>query len=248
MNRHAQSIPCKKCPLQGRPGLRELDECQLEYMQDFKRGEMAIARGGMVFEQGQAGPHLYTVLEGVLIRYRSLDDGRRQIVNFMFPGDLIGLQGAFDGPSNHAVEVLVDSRLCIFDRSTFPEFIGSHPRLAYDITWLAAKEETQLEEHLVSLGQRTAKERLVYLAVWLVDRAQKSGIAGKGNTLTIPITQTQVADMLGLSLVHTNRTMRALLSEGLVEWTPGEICVPDMEAACDFAKFTHEPDSKRPFL
>ncbi|WFL76114.1 Crp/Fnr family transcriptional regulator [Altererythrobacter arenosus] len=248
MNRRAQAVACRNCPLQKQPRLRTLDERQIDYLQDFKRGEMSVEREGMVIEQGQFGPHLYTVLEGVLIRYRTLDDGRRQIVNFVFPGDLIGLQSAFEGPANHAVEALVEARLCMFERKSFPEFIGQHPRLAYDIVWLAAAEETQLEEHLVALGQRTAKERLVYLAVWLVDRAQISGISDKGNTLTLPITQSQVADMLGLSLVHTNRTLRALLDSGLVEWRPGEIHIPDMDAACEFAQYERDTELERPFI
>ena len=241
-------VACRNCPLRKQPGLRDLDEKQVEYLQEFKRGEMSIEKGGMLVEQGQVGPHLHTILHGVLLRYRSLEDGRRQIVNFMFPGDLVGLQSAFEGPANHAVEALLDTRLCLFERTSFPEFIGSHPRLAYDIVWLAAKEETQLEEHLVALGQRTAKERLVYLAVWLVDRATKSGLCDKANTVALPITQTQIADMLGLSLVHTNRTLRALLKEKLVEWRPGEIHVPDMEKACEFAQFTYDPEGKRPFI
>lgn len=248
MNRRSQTVACKNCPLQKQPRMRSLDDKQVEYLQEFKRGEMTVEREGMVIEQGQFGPHLYTVLEGVLIRYRSLEDGRRQIVNFMFPGDLIGLQSAFDGPASHAVEALIDARLCMFERGNFPEFIGSHPRLAYDIVWLAAAEETQLEEHLVALGQRTAKERLVYLAVWLMDRAQTSGISDKHNKLSLPITQAQVADMLGLSLVHTNRTLRALLSDGLVEWRPGEICIPDMDAACEFAQYSRDLEGERPFI
>ena len=66
---------------------------------------------------------------------------------------------------------------------------------------------------------------MAYLAVWLLDRALDTGIAGKGNSLELPITQQQIADMLGLSLVHTNRTIKALERDGTVEWRPGELCV-----------------------
>lgn len=228
--------------------MRPLDEAQLHYMQNFKSGESTIKRGGLLIEQGQQGRHLYTLLDGVLIRYRSLDDGRRQIVNFLFPGDLVGLQAAFDDKSSHSVEALLDSRLCLFDRERFPNFIAEHPRLAYDLVWLCAKSETQLEEHIVALGQRTAKERVAYLAVWLVDRAIGSGIAIKGRTIKLPIKQAQIADMLGLSLVHTNRTIKALKKEGLVEWQPGELTVADMAAACDFAQYERDASKKLPYI
>lgn len=248
MNTVATQIPCKECPLQDCSGLRELDEYQLEYMQEFKQGELAVDRGSLILEQGRANQHLFTVLEGVLIRFRSLEDGRRQIVNFMFPGDLIGLQGAFDEPSSHSVESLLDARLCLFTRGDFHSLIKEHSRLGFDITWLAAKEESALEEHIVALGRRSAKERVCYLAVWLVERALATGLAGDDNLIKLPITQAQVADMLGLSLVHTNRTIKALDREGLVEWKPGEICVPDMDRASEFAKLDRSLFGNRPFI
>lgn len=239
---------CLNCPLQDCRGLRPLEQKQRAYMTDFKDGEVRCERGDTILCEGDHARSLYTVLEGVLIRYRSLEDGRRQIVNFMFPGDLVGLQGAFDEPASHTVEALIPARMCVFPRSDFTSLIKEHPRLGYDLTWLAAKEETELEGHIVSLGQRSAKERVVYLATWLLDRALATGIADEGNKLSIPVTQSQIADMLGLSLVHTNRTIRALDREGLVEWSPRELCVPDLEKASDFSGFDRSGRGSRPFI
>lgn len=221
---------------------------ELDYIQSYKAGDFAVNRGAVIVEQGVVIRHLHTVLEGVLIRYRTLEDGRRQIVNFMFPGDLIGLQGAFEEPSAHSVEALLEVRLCRFNRDDFISLVKNHPQLAYDLTWLAAKEETALEEHIVALGQRSAKERVAYLAVWLIDRALDTCMAGKGNSFRLPITQAQIADMLGLSLVHTNRTLRTLENEGLVVWKPGELSVPDLDAACDYAQYQRAGSNNRPFI
>ncbi len=198
--------------------------------------------------EGERYRRLYTVLEGVLIRSRSLEDGRRQIVNFMFPGDLVGLQGAFDEPSSHTIEALIDARLCKFPRADFSRLIVEHPRLGYDLTWLAAKEETALEGHIVSLGQRSARERVAYLAVWLLDRALSTCMAAEGDPLRIPITQAQIADMLGLSLVHTNRTIRQLEREGLVAWKSRKIVIPDIARAAEYAQFDLGADRQRPFI
>lgn len=243
-----QATACKDCPLQKIEGLRPLEEQQLDYMQEFKQGEALIDDGDVLLTESEPHPHLYTLLDGVMIRYRSLEDGRRQIVNFMFPGSLVGLQGAFDEPLGHSIEALTPARLCRFARTRFTKLLSEHPRLGYDVIWLAATEETDLEGHLVALGQRTAKERVAYLAVWLLHRALQTGLAGKDNSIELPIRQAQIADMLGLSLVHTNRTLRALDKEGLVEWRPGEICIPDMERAAEFAQFELPEDSTRPFI
>jgi len=144
----------------------------------------------------------------------------------MFPGDLVGLQGAFAEPAGHTIEALLPTRVCDFSRGDFHALIVEHPHLGYDLTWLAAKEERALEEHIVSLGQRTARERVAHLAVWLLDRALATGMAEDDHTVALPITQSQVADMLGLSLVHTNRTIKALERSGEVVWRSGSIAVP----------------------
>lgn len=228
--------------------MRPLEAGQRAYMNTIKQGERLFGRGEAILREEEKARFLYTVLEGVLIRYRSLEDGRRQIVNFMFPGDLVGLQGAFDEPISHSVEALTDTRLCVFKRSDFVHLITENPRLGYDVTWLAAKDETALEGHIVSLGRRSAKERMVFLAVWLLDRAIATGVAQEGNVLQIPVTQSQIADMLGLSLVHTNRTIRALDRENLVQWEQREICVPDMNKASDFAGYELSRNGRRPFI
>ena len=240
-------VPCALCPLRDCPGLRPLDADQLAYMQQFKQGELRAGRGTPVLVQGERSAHVFSVLSGVLLRYKLLEDGRRQIVNFMFPGDLIGLQAAMGEPLTHSVEALTDATLCVFARERFPELIRTHPELGYDVIWLAAKEEQSLEEHLVALGQRTARERIAYLAVFLVQRAIETGIA-RGNSVTMTVTQSQIADMLGLSLVHTNRTLQSLRQANLIVWNLSEIQIADMAAARDFASFDEPPERARPYL
>lgn len=240
-------IPCVLCPLAACKGLRPLDDAQVAYMEKFKQGELSVDRGTQVLVQGQRSAHVFTVLEGVLIRFKLLEDGRRQIVNFMFPGDLIGLQAAMGEPLAHGVEALTGARLCVFARGRFAELVHNHPDLGYDVIWLAAKEEAALEEHLVALGQRTARERIAYLAVFLVQRAIETGLAN-GNSVTLSVTQTQIADMLGLSLVHTNRTLQTLRQSNLIMWNLSEIQIADMDAAREFARFDHPRDVRRPYL
>ncbi|MDG6077937.1 Crp/Fnr family transcriptional regulator [Erythrobacter litoralis] len=126
--------------------------------------------------------------------------------------------------------------------------MSENPRLGYDVIWLAAKEGTSLEQHLVSLGQRNAKERVAYLAVWLMDRARATGLADRSNRLDFAITQTQISDMLGLSLVHTNRTIRALDQEGIVIWRAKEIDIPNFDRAAKFADYESSEMHGRPFI
>lgn len=244
----ANPVPCHLCPLAACPGLRPHEAEEIPHIQRFKTGEVRLERGEVLIEQEVTRGGLYTLLEGIMMRYRSLPDGRRQIVNFMFPGDLIGLEGAFGEPASHSVEALLPARLCVFDSPRYYDLIVAQPSLGYDITWLSAKEETALEEHLVALGRRSAKERVAYLAVWLLQRAHGTCLADGRNRLEVTITQAQIADMLGLSLVHTNRTIKALEREGLVNWRQGVIQISDLKATAAFAHCDPVRERQRPYL
>lgn len=244
----ANPVPCRACPLAACAGLRPHSEDEIPHIQRFKSGEIRLERGEVLIEQSVTRGGLFTLLDGIMMRYRTMEDGRRQIVNFMFPGDLIGLQGTFGEPASHSVEALLDARLCVFDSGHYYDLIVAQPSLGYDITWLAAKEERALEEHLVALGRRSAKERVAYLAVWLLERARGTCMAGDQNRLAVTITQAQIADMLGLSLVHTNRTIKSLERAGLVRWRQGTIEVADIAAAAEFAHFDQAILQPRPYL
>ena len=238
---------CLACPLLDCEGLRPLDKEQRKFMQGFKQGEFVIEKGTQSLVQGSISPHIYTLLKGILFRFRILEDGRRAIVNFVFPGDLIGLQGALDEPLLHGCEALTNATLCVFSRDRVTELFAEQPRLGFDLTWLAAKEESALEELLVSIGRRTAQERLVYLAIFLIERGIATEMVKKG-VLEVTVTQAQIGDTLGLSLVHTNRTLQALRKKGLVIWTLASISIPDMDAAREFAHYDGSGSDLRPYI
>ncbi|WP_172799914.1 Crp/Fnr family transcriptional regulator [Croceicoccus bisphenolivorans] len=248
MSLEASQTSCLECPLRDCPGLRDADDDRLRLIHNFKLGEIGLERGGQVLVQGNRSAHIYTVLEGVLIRYRLLDDGRRQIINFVFPGDLVGLQSAFDEPMTHGVEAITTARLCAFPRDAFRDFIGQFAHLSYDLVWLAAKEEAALEEHLVALGQRNARERIAYLALFLIERAENTCLTDGRHRINLNVTQSQIADMLGLSLVHTNRSLQTLRKEGLVTWSLNTIEIPDMEAVRQYVQFDRSLVGPRPFI
>lgn len=240
-------IPCVNCPLQGLAGLRPLSGAQIEFMMDFKQGEVYVAKGGQMLSQGVVSPHVYTLLQGVVFRFKTLEDGRRQIVNYLFPGDMIGLQGAMEDPLAYGIEALTDARVCIFQRERFLELFGVHPRLGFDVAWLAARQEGSLDEHLTSVGRRSARERIAYLALFLFLRGRATGLAGR-TYLNISLTQAQIADTIGLSVVHTNKTLQALRKSNVIEWTPDRIGIHDLEAAISFAKYDMPVESPRPFI
>ncbi len=209
-------VPCEQCPLRVLPTFRDFTPAELKFVSSFKIGEVTAFAGDVVLSEGTHSEQLFTVLSGWAFRFKTLDDGRRQILNYLLPGDLVGLQGSVIGEMEHSVEALSPLILCMFQRDRLDELFQNHPGLGFDVTWLASREERMLDNHLLSLGRRTALERAAYLLAFLHERAVSVGM-GPDNVL-IPLTQQHVADTLGLSIVHTNKTLRKLTNRGLIRW------------------------------
>jgi len=243
----ALQYPCERCPLRDRPGFRDFSEDELAFMSRFKRGELVAAAGTLIFEEGTEGAHLYTILSGWGIRHKQLSDGRRQILNFVLPGDFIGLQASLGGAMDHSVEALTDVLLCVFERDRFTELFDVCPSLAFDLTWLSALEHRLLDGNLLSVGRRTAVERVAYLILLLYRRARARGLA-EDDRVVFPFTQQHMADALGMSLVHTNKTLARLRDRGVVSWTRNRFRIHDEERLAALAEWEPAEERPRPFL
>lgn len=226
---------------------RDFSEKELDFVSRLKRGELSVDKGAMVVAEGTRNPHLYTILTGWGFRYKLLPDGRRQIVNFVMPGDLVGLQGSLMGEMQHSVETLSPMVLCVFERNELMSLYREHPELAYDVTWLASREECMLDENLLSVGRRSAIERLAYLFAFLVNRGRVVGLID-GAPPELPITQQHLADTLGLSLVHTNKTIRKLTDRKLLRWRERSCTVLDVEGLMELAGWDGSKEGVRPFI
>ena len=243
----AGKIECAKCPLRDLHAFREFTPAELRFVSTFKTGELVVDKGATVVVEGSNSAHLYTVLSGFAFRYKVLEDGRRQILNYAMPGDLVGLQGTLMGEMQHSVEALTPVRLCVFERAKIHDLFSGHPGLGYDMTWIAAREERILDEHLLSIGRRTAIERAAYLLAFLSVKARQTGYA-QDDPAILPLTQQHVADTLGLSIVHTNKTLRKLAAKGYIRWLDRGCEVPAIEPLRELSGWHEDIEPPRPFL
>ncbi len=116
--------------------------------------------------------------------------------------------------AHHGIEALTDVQLCVLPRRDVWALFGAMPGLAFDVTWLGAREESIVDENLASVGRRTAAERVAALIVALYKRAKLLGLVEDDDSFDFPLTQQHIADALGLSLVHTNKTLAKLRRHG----------------------------------
>lgn len=240
-------VPCERCPLRQRPVLREFSPDELAFVSGFKSGELNVEAGTNILLQGTNSAHLYTVLAGWAFRYKMLPDGRRQILNFALPSDFLGLQGAVADEMQHSVEALTDMTLCIFPRERLWELYSHYPSLSYDITWIAARSEQYLDESLLNIGRRSALERMAYLLMHLFVRAEELGLT-KESAVQFPFTQQHVADTLGMSLVHTNKTLKRLTASKMVRWKDRTFEILDRDGLAELAGFEMPERHMRPFI
>lgn len=238
---------CAHCPLRQSPLFIPHSEEETRFMQRFKVGEMVIDPGTTLLMEGANSAQVFTALRGLGLRYKMLEDGRRQVLNFIFPGDFVGLQAAVMGEMQHSVESTTAMTLCVFDRRDFWDFFRAHPERAFDLTWLAAVEEHFMGETLTSVGQRDATERVAWALTKIALRSKALGLTSDGAT-PLPYRQQDLADALGLSLVHTNKTLGKLRAWQLATWTDGTLIVSDLDRLAALAGSDTEPMQKRPLM
>lgn len=240
-------IRCENCPLRQLPAFRELSNAEVGFMNQFKRGELVVDPGATILLEESASPHVYTLLEGWAYRHKEIEDGRLQVLNFALPGDLLGLQLAILNDMQHTVTALTRVRLCVFQRDNVWSVYRDHPALGFAMTWVAAREEQLLDGHLLSVGQRNAIERTVYLALHLYDRAKSVGYAAN-DVLPAPFGQTHFANALGITPVHLNRTLRRLRDGGLMRWQENSIHLLDRAQLEALSSYERTDGQKRPLI
>jgi CRP-like cAMP-binding protein len=218
----ALPVPCARCPLRRLPAFRTFNEPELAFVQAFKAGELTVTAGHDILLAGHNNAQVFTLLRGWAFRYILMPDGGRQILNFVLPGDFLGLQTSVFDVMEHSVEALTDVQLCLFPRKELWSLYRDQPGLAFDVTWLAAHEESLVDDNLASVGRRNALGRIAFLLLHLFRRLE--GLAQvAGDACAFPLTQQHIADATGLSLVHTNKTLRKLVRGKLVELGGGRL-------------------------
>jgi CRP-like cAMP-binding protein len=239
--------PCAQCPLRRRPAFIEKSPQEVEWTQKSKVGALRISAGADLFRADDAAAELYTLFSGWAFRYRTLPDGRRQILNFFLPGDLIGFQVSMLSAADHSVEALTDIELCVFPRKQVWRLFQEMPELAFQLAWLGAREEGMVDDHLTAVGQLSAVERMSSLIVGLYKRAQSLELV-ENEAFLFPLRREHLADALGLSMVHAIRTWTALRRAGMFEQAGPRLRILNPRISPRLALFFDQERRPRPIL
>lgn len=181
----------------------------------------SMAQGADIVHAGQPYDGVYILNQGWAVRYRILPDGNRQIANFILPGDFMCLNACIFPRADFTITTLTPIRYSHFRTEEIVRLTEMHPLMCAALFWCNAREESILVEHLASIGRRSAYSRVAHLVLELWRRLTLIGLVENGSsqlegTFELPLTQQLIADALGLSSIHVNRTLRALESDGFI--------------------------------
>lgn len=169
----------------------------------------------ILLDQGRGTGVAVLLHSGWAIRHRTLRDGRRQIVDFVLPGDLCDPSMYFQRHTDCAVSAITAGTYSLVRAWEILDLLAASPRLGAFFWWLEAQEEQYLRAHLVAVGRLTAYERIAYLVWELWSRLRAVGLA-EAQAFSLPATQGLIADATGLSHVHVSRTLGRMEREGLL--------------------------------
>lgn len=240
-------VRCSQCPLRRRNAFRPKTDEEVVFLEALKSDHLRVSAGADIIHPEQTDAELYTIFSGWAFRYKELPDGRRQILSIALPGDLLGLQASIFEKALYGAIALTDVELCVIPRRKLWTIFERMPAFAYDLTWLAAQSEAILDENLLNVGRRSAAERIASLFAGLFRRAEALGLVAD-RTLDFPLTQQHIADALGLSLVHTNKTLARLRGQGLFTLIDGRLTIENPRAMARLAQHLEKELSPRPIL
>jgi CRP-like cAMP-binding protein len=240
-------VPCYECALRPRGLFKPVEAEELATINEIKRDHIVVPAGAEIIRAGDDSAELYTLYAGWAFRFKTLPDGRRQILNFLLPGDLLGLQASMFDAAQHGIEAVTEVQLCVLPRRKVWALFGDMPGLAFDVTWLGSREESIVDENLTSVGRRTAAERVAALIISLYKRVKALGLV-TDETFVFPLTQQHIADALGLSLVHTNKTLARLRRMGMFSQTNGTMTLANPRVIERLAQYFDEEVPQRPLI
>lgn len=175
-------------------------------------------------------------LSGWAVRYKVLDDGRRQIVNFILPGDTCDAHVYLFSKLDHSVATLTPVVYSELSREAFERLVSSDVSVAEAFCCEMLAASSIQREWAISLGRRDALERVAHVICELYERLRVVGLVD-GNTFAFPVTQMDMADATGLSAVHLNRTLQELRGSGYITLKDRSLTIHDFQALSNTAMF-----------
>ncbi|WP_235040959.1 Crp/Fnr family transcriptional regulator [Vreelandella profundi] len=208
-----------------------------------------IKSGALLWEVGDIANEFCTLKSGWAYSYRHLENGDRQILEVFLPGDIIGLSEFAFSQRLESVRMIDDGVICHFPHKRLLEIFRQSLPLTSVMFAISSRQQALLTERLITLARRSARQKMAHFLYEMYLRLRQTN-PDISNQFRLPLSQEQLADVLGLSPVHVSRTFTALSDDGLVFRDRHHLTIPDLQALSAEGEFDSRylNDNVRPLL
>ena len=192
-----------------------LSDVERHALEEIAVSPRSVAPNIDLLREDDRAEHFHFMLDGWACRYKTTRDGARQIVALLLPGDAVNLDAFAFGRMDYGVRTFTAVKMISVSRDRLIALADQHPGIVKTLAWLAMTENAALRQWSVRLGRQSAKQKLAHL---LCELSVRLGYieSDPDSGFDLPLTQEQIADTLGLTSVHVNRTLRRLGVAGLI--------------------------------
>jgi CRP-like cAMP-binding protein len=229
------ALDCQSCRARSDGLCTGLSPETLRVIAGYKSGDRKLRAGQDLFGLGERCDAIYNLVDGWMFRYSLIEDGRRQILDFVLPGAVLGFHPARSAMTTFGIEALTDATLCVIPQKAIAPLSRAYPEIALRLCWLIARDLSVAYDHLTSVGRHSARERVAHLLLELFIRSRYQWPASRVDELRLPLTQEHIGDAVGLTSVHVNRVLGELRREGIVEFHYRRLRVLDPDKLIDVA-------------
>ncbi|MCU7838921.1 MAG: Crp/Fnr family transcriptional regulator [Candidatus Thiodiazotropha sp. (ex Troendleina suluensis)] len=232
---------CTECPIRKMALFKNVPWEQLGWTQNYRSAQGIIPAKTFLYSEGEEHEFVYTLFEGCVKLYKTLDNGKIQAMRFALPGDFLGFQGDLTGPMHHGAQTMTKTVLCAFPKEQVSRMLCERPEIASELIMKNARVMAVCQEHLLSTGARNARERIAFTLIELNHRMKIlrtfQPADPSSDDVYLPLTQEDLADAVGLTPIHVNRTLKQLKEVGLIYCGKGKITVLKEKELSEIAKF-----------
>jgi len=193
----------------------EFDAADAEALLSLPHRRKKVERHGYIVRERETTTHSCVMLSGYAMRHKIVMGGARQIVAVHMKGDLVDLQNSFLGVADHSVQVLTDSEVALIPREAVKKLGFERPNVGMAMWHDTLVDGSVFREWIANVGRRDAHARIAHLLCEFSLRLKVAGL-GAETDYELPMTQEQLADCVGLTPVHVNRTLKALEAANLI--------------------------------
>lgn len=217
---------CSSCPIRHYGLCPALSRILSEQLETHSLRQISLPTKNYLYQQGELNHGNYILKQGWILLSRISQDGTRQVLRSILPGDFLGFQPDFKGPHIDSAITLTDSVICIVpDLETICQ---THSELAFRLVWVGACDMILTETYLANISKGSAKKRIAFMALELYQRLLLRDM-NRGYSIPFPLLQEDIADLLGLTPIHVNRTLKKLAAEGILKIEKHQLTILDYD-------------------